>query len=113
MWIYVVQSVIGDCQSDLNDEIANENYVAIDYDALNESEVVTAVYPNPTSGDLHINANGMTRISVVNALGQVVYNAEVDTDEVVLNMGQYNAGIYMVNIVTVNGTVAKRVVVTK
>jgi hypothetical protein len=42
-----------------------------------------------------------------------MYDAEVNADEVVLNMGQYNAGIYMVNIVTVNGTTVKRVVVTK
>ena len=80
---------------------------------MKESELVNAIYPNPTSGDLHINATGMTRVSVVNALGQMVYDAEVDSDEVILNMGQYNAGIYMVNIVTVNGSTVKRVVVTK
>ena len=44
---------------------------------------------------------------------EMVYDAEVDADELVLNMGQYNAGIYMVSITTVNGTTVKRVVVTK
>ena len=111
--LYVVQSVIGDCETSLQEEINNNNYVLIDYDAVGETEIVNAIYPNPTSGDLHINANGMTRVSVVNALGQMVYDAEVDADEVILNMAQYNAGIYMVNIVTVNGSTVKRVVVTK
>ena len=111
--LYVVQAVAGECESDLQEELDNENYILIDYDALQETNIVNAIYPNPTSGDLHINANGMTRVSVVNALGQMVYDAEVDSDEVILNMGQYNAGIYMVNIVTVNGSTVKRVVVTK
>ena len=111
--LYIVQTVYGDCETDLQTEIDNQNYILIAYDDVNESAIVNAIYPNPTSGDLHINANGMTRISVVNALGQMVYNAEVDADEVVLDMGQFNAGIYMVNINTVNGNVVKRVVVTK
>ena len=73
----------------------------------------TTVYPNPTSGDLHINANGMIRISIVNTLGQVVYDQAVKCDETVVNMARFDAGIYMVNIVTSTGTNVKRVVVTK
>ena len=98
--LYVVQSVAGECESDLQEEINNQNYILINYDELNESNIVNAIYPNPTSDNLTIKANGMTRVSVINALGQVMYDAEVNADEVVLNMGQYNAGIYMVNIVT-------------
>ena len=111
--LYIVQSVTGECESDLQEEIDNGNYVLINYDDVNESEIVNAIYPNPTSDNITIKANGMTRISVINALGQMVYDAEVDADELVLNMGQYNAGIYMVSITTVNGTTVKRVVVTK
>ena len=73
----------------------------------------TTVYPNPTNGDLHINASEMVRISIVNALGQVVYDQAVKCDETVINMARFDAGIYMVNIVTTTGTGVKRVVVTK
>ena len=111
--LYVVQSVIGDCETNLQEELNNENYILINYDELKETEIVNAIYPNPTSDNLTVKATGMTHISVVNALGQMMYEADVDADEVVLNMGQYNAGIYMVNIVTVNGSTVKRVVVTK
>jgi hypothetical protein len=111
--LYIVQSVVGECETDIQEEIDNNNYILISYDDVNESEIVNAIYPNPTSGNITIKANGMTRVSVVNALGQMVYNAEVDADELVLNMGQYNAGMYLVNIVTVNGSTVKRVVVTK
>ena len=111
--LYIVQSVVGECETDIQEEIDNYNYILISYDDVNESEIVNAIYPNPTSGNITIKANGMMRVSVVNALGQMVYNAEVDADELVLNMGQYNAGMYLVNIVTVNGSTVKRVVVTK
>ena len=111
--LYIVQSVYGECETDLQEEINNENYILIVYDDVNEAEIVNAIYPNPTSGELHINALGMTRVSVFNALGQMVYDAEVDADEMILNMGQYNNGIYMVNITTVNGTSVKRIVVAK
>ena len=111
--LYVVQSVAGECETSLQEEINNQNYILINYDEVMESEIVNAIYPNPTSDNLTVKANGMTHISVVNALGQMMYEADVDADEVVLNMGQYNAGIYMVNVVTVNGTAVKRVVVTK
>ncbi len=111
--LYTVQSVIGECETDLQTELDNGNYILFQYDDVNESEIVNAIYPNPTSGDLHINAEAMTHISVFNAMGQMVYNADVNSDEIILNMGQYNAGMYMVNIVTKNGSTVKRVIVTK
>jgi hypothetical protein len=111
--LYLVQSVTGECETDLQTEIDNGSYVLINYDDVNESEIVNAIYPNPTSGDLHINAEAMTHISVFNAMGQMVYDADVNCDETILNMGQYNAGMYMVNIVTRNGSTVKRVIVTK
>jgi len=78
-----------------------------------EDGLVNAIYPNPTSGDLHINAEAMTRISIVNAMGQVVYEQNVNADEVVLDMAKYEAGVYMVNIFTENGSSVKRVTVVK
>ena len=88
-------------------------YAAEDFDAIDENNIISAIYPNPTNGDLHISANGMSHINVVNTLGQVVYSADVEGNEMVINMAKFNAGIYMVNIVTNNGTAVKRVVVTK
>ena len=80
---------------------------------VNSNDVVNRIYPNPTNGNLHIDANDMTRVTVVSTLGQVVYDARVSGNETVINMGRFNAGVYMVNIVTKNGTSVKRVVVTK
>ena len=66
------------------------------------------LYPNPTTGNVTIEAAGMSRITVVSVLGQVVYDAEVSEDQVTLNMAQFNAGMYMVRVYTENGMTVKR-----
>ena len=100
---------------DANYGISCEASVEYEIHHLNiaENELVNSIYPNPTSGDLHINAEAMTRISIVNAMGQVVYEQNVNADEVVLDMAKYEAGVYMVNIFTENGSSVKRVTVVK
>ena len=55
----------------------------------------------------------MNRITVVSVLGQVVYDAEVEGDSQIINMAQFNAGVYMVRIATENGVSTQRVTVVK
>ena len=58
-----------------------------------------------------IQAENMNRITVVTVLGQVVFDTELDGNEYVLNMAQFNAGMYMVRVYTENGVAVKRVTV--
>jgi len=60
-----------------------------------------------------IEAEGMTHITVVSVLGQVVYDADVNGDEVELNMAQYTAGVYVVRIATETGVSTHRVTVVR
>ena len=71
------------------------------------------LYPNPTSGNVKIEAEGMNHITVVSVLGQVVYDAQVEGNETMLNMAQFNAGVYVVRVNTVNGIMTKRVTVVR
>ena len=71
------------------------------------------IYPNPTNSNVTIEAASMKHITVVSALGQVVYDADVDADMIQLNLGQFKAGVYMVRIDTENGVTVKRVNVVK
>lgn len=91
----------------------SHNYVHVTTDDLGESQHLLRVYPNPTENDLVIEAVGMRHLTVMNRLGQVVYEAEIDADKVVLSLGQYGAGMYIVRIDTANETMVKRVSVTK
>ena len=70
-----------------------------------------SVYPNPTSGEVTIKAEGMKWIRIVDMLGRKVYDREVESDEKTLNLSSFGSGIYLVNITTENGVVNRRIVV--
>ena len=107
LYTFGVTAVYSNCESDM---------ATVDFEwgsGVDEVEIVSAIYPNPTSGDLHIDATAMTHVSVFNAMGQMVYDQAVNADAIVLNMGQFEAGVYMVRIDTANGSSVKRITVTK
>ena len=77
-----------------------------------ESQEVS-IYPNPTHDNITINAEEMRHITVLSILGQVVYETEVNGDEIVLNLSQFDAGIYLLRVITDNGIITKEVSVMK
>ncbi|MCR5645026.1 MAG: T9SS type A sorting domain-containing protein, partial [Bacteroidales bacterium] len=99
-------AIYDDCESEM------VTYSAF-YDEVNDNNIVNNIYPNPTNSTVTIEAEGMNHITVASVLGQVVYDADVDADRLELNLGQYNAGLYLVRISTVNGVSVKRVSVVK
>jgi hypothetical protein len=110
---YQVKAVTPDCESDfaLTPDLAYD-YVAIDVTSVTEN-IDTRIYPNPTTGIVNIEANGMNHITVVNALGQIILDTNISGDQYQLNLGQFQAGVYMVRISTVDGVSVKRVTVAK
>ena len=114
MYFYQVTAVYdNECESDPAMSGDNEalNYVQAEVTSLGENNDKVALYPNPTKGNVTIEANGMSRITVVSVLGQVVFDTELDDDSYILNMAQFNAGMYMVRVNTEDGVVVKRVTV--
>lgn len=93
---------------------ATANYVVVEVTAIDENGVKgMMIYPNPTKDNLNIIAENMKRITIVNTLGQVVYDRNANSDNEIINMAQYEAGIYMVRIVTENGITTKRISVVR
>ena len=80
---------------------------------VDEYGISASLFPNPTNDNITIQAEAMKRLTVMNELGQVVYDAEVGSDSETLNMSQFGAGIYMIRIHTENGVCVKRVTVTR
>lgn len=92
----------------------DENYVVVDVTSIYENGVDgLIIYPNPTSDKVNIKAESMTRITITNTLGQVVYDNDVDGDNEVIDMSQYEGGVYMVRITTENGVAVKRITVVR
>jgi hypothetical protein len=105
-----------ECESEPATAYDNEeqNYVIVNVTAIDENGVNgMMVYPNPAKDNLNITAEGMINITITNALGQVMYEAEVVSDNQIINMAQYEAGVYMVRITTENGVAVKQVTVVK
>jgi hypothetical protein len=80
---------------------------------VNEFGIKANLYPNPTNGNVTIEAEGMQRLTVVNELGQVVYDAEVSSNTETLNMSQFGVGVFMIRIYTHEGIGVKRVSVIR
>ena len=79
--------------------------------SIDELTANTKIFPNPTSGQVSIECEGMTHISVYSTLGQMVYDEEVDADRLSIDLSQSPAGSYLVRIVTHQGTVVKKLYV--
>ena len=67
------------------------------------------IYPNPTNGIVTIEAESLQRLTVVNVLGQIMYDHETEGDYAQIEMSQFGTGTYLIRIQTGNGVAMKRV----
>ncbi len=67
------------------------------------------IYPNPSNGLVNIETEGLQRLTVTNAMGQVVYDNEVSGEKVQIEMSQFGVGTYLIRIYTESGILVKRI----
>jgi len=89
------------------------NYVTVHTDGMNEQGDDIKVYPNPTNGQVTIETEGMSRVTVTNALGQTIYDAFTEIGSMTLDLSQYGSGMFMVRINTEKGICVKRISVVR
>jgi hypothetical protein len=69
------------------------------------------VYPNPATDKVTLSVKGTTMkdVTVINAIGEVVYRAEIDgkSTEHSLNVGSFASGRYIIRATTEDGIVSK------
>lgn len=72
-----------------------------------------AVFPNPSTGEFYVNnANEFAQITVVNAVGQVVYNADDNSSSIVTIDLSGKKGVFFVQLANGNGNrVTKKVII--
>ena len=69
------------------------------------------LYPNPTSGELNLVADGITLVEVYNAAGMCVFSRRCNDDCRSLNISPLAAGMYTVRVTTNLGIKTEKVVV--
>ena len=89
------------------------NFVTAHTDGVGEMENGVNVYPNPAHHQITVEAEGMNRVTLINMLGQVVYDAHIEGGMTTLSLDDYETGLYMVRISTENGVITKQISVVK
>ena len=69
------------------------------------------IYPNPTQDEVTIKAEGLNHVRIINADGQTIYNADVEKEQVRIDLSNIAKGIYMIHIEAESGQVVRKVVV--
>ncbi|MEN8224500.1 MAG: T9SS type A sorting domain-containing protein, partial [Bacteroidota bacterium] len=74
-----------------------------------------SVYPNPARDILNITSSSdITHVTVMNYLGQVVYNQKlVEDNDLQIGVTAYEAGVYMVKVETSIGIYVKKIIVVQ
>ena len=78
---------------------------------VGEMDAMVSVYPNPVENQLNIVANGLQRIAVYNTMGQLIETKAADGNQFVLQVGDYAAGLYTIQVVTANGVSTSNIIV--
>ena len=79
--------------------------------SVNGNEFNVVLYPNPTKDIVNISSDNIQRVTVFNMFGQMVLDAEVNSNETTINMNGFSAGVYMVRITTSMGVATRNIVV--
>ena len=75
--------------------------------------IKVSIYPNPTNGQIKIEAEGLKHITISDMLGQTVYEGKANGREFDFDFSQQGAGVYFIRIESLEGVNVKKIVVTK
>lgn len=93
---------------------SDKDYVVVDIVSIDENGVKgMMIYPNPTKDKVMISAEGIERITIIDAMGRVMADNIVNSDNETIYMSHYDAGVYMIRIVTKTGVAVKRITLVK
>ena len=95
---------------------SDEYHVRAFYSTTSIDENVKAqvnIYPNPTNDKITVEAAGIKNITVVNMLGQKVYESSLDADQTIVDFSQMEDGLYMVRVTTDEYEIVERVSVIR
>ncbi len=108
--VRAVNTVAGGQTCESNPAMAADgihDYVYAQTLGIAEIDSNVKIYPNPTSGVVNIEAEGIRNIVVMNALGQTVF----ETVENRIDLSQFGTGIFMLRITTEQGSSVQKVMV--
>lgn len=102
---------VNSCQSMISQNIVVDNCTATSISA--NSEMLSQMYPNPTTGFLYIEMNNGNKnydLYLTDVTGREIFKTSSDKKIFVLNMENYSVGVYFIRLVSDRSVVNKRIV---
>lgn len=104
------------CESDyaasLNDP--EQNYISIDLTLTEENQALDfKLYPNPTSGQITIALEGLQKVVVYNTLGQILFNKEVNSDLLQLDLSGFGNGLYWIKVMAQDWMAVNPIIISR
>ena len=79
-----------------------------------ENNTYINIYPNPVQDFLNINSSeDIINVKLYNVIGQIVLNKLVNNNTHQINTSNYTPGMYLLTVETANGTITKKVNISK
>jgi hypothetical protein len=72
-------------------------------DSGDNAEPLVSIHPNPTSGTVSIKADNLTKVEVLNVMGQTVLKSDCSGSNVTIDLTEQPAGIYFLNLTVDKG----------
>jgi hypothetical protein len=67
------------------------------------------IFPNPSATDLNIKSSVLnTKIVVLDFLGKIIFESNIETGNIVLDVSQFESGIYFVQMISEGETQSKK-----
>lgn len=70
------------------------------------------VYPNPSDGQVTVEAEALERVALYNVLGQCVVDVPVSGDQITLDLHGLGSGLYVLHIESSSKVCAKKLKLT-
>ena len=84
----------------------------VDVEEIKDDEI--NIYPNPVTSVVNISLDNLSSISVYNAMGQLVYQQDAESNDVTIDVSSWSDGLYYVNVMTSDGKKSlQKIVVNK
>lgn len=106
---YTVTGWNGGCSRDASVTINVNGSVAIE----NAEENIFNIFPNPATDKIKVRCENMIEVSILNALGQLVQRKSVIGNEINLDITKFNSGIYLIQVMNMNGDIMTQKLIKK
>ena len=104
-YYYMVGANYGDDQECFTD------IIAVTVTKVNEDKELLSIHPNPTHGNVTLNATGTTgMLRIVNSLGQTVLETQL-SEEITLDLTPFGRGLFLIVLQTEQGHATQKVIV--